>query len=211
MLAHLRANATGKDDAELISIFERHRESIAGHYESCDPGLPHNHWMNWVPTSEVSRADLHGPYFHEGFKQIGITGKATDDKKIWKILSTAGDTRFWDAHAASMQGESDFEMLMLAAKALGIHGKYDSGYIWYKSPFGDDALFNSLEKDDDTLRIEETLKLTTAWEPMRGGWSIGAIMSEQFQWLAFHESRKRASTMAAAAIGKLVTTPIDQP
>lgn len=54
---------------------------------------------------------------------------------------------------------TDREMLELAAKAAGIQGKYSTGVIWYKNPFGDEAGFNPLNDDGDALRLAVKLGL----------------------------------------------------
>ncbi len=61
--------------------------------------------------------------------------------------------------------------------------------------------WNSLKHGEDTLRLEIDLRMTSAWEPMRSTWRIGAIVNGEFRWLAEHEDRLRATTLAAASIG----------
>lgn len=90
-------------------------------------------------------------------------------------------------------------LLELAAKAAGLSMNWNMG-----APMVDESgrYWNPITDDGDALRLEVTLKATAAWEPMRGGWSIGAIVNGEFKWLTFHEDRKLATTMAAAAIGE---------
>lgn len=94
---------------------------------------------------------------------------------------------------------TDRELLEAAARAAG------NGAVWYAGlGMGIDTgaafprLWNPLADDGDTLRLEVALKFTAAWEPMRGGWSIGGIVGGEFRWLAFNEDRKRATVSAAA-------------
>ena len=90
---------------------------------------------------------------------------------------------------------TDRELLELAAKAAGVHPSRIGensvirvNDLWVRA-------WNPLIDGADTLELEITLNLTAIWEPMREGWSMGG--------LAFHEDRKRATTLAAAEIGKL--------
>lgn len=104
---------------------------------------------------------------------------------------------------------TDRELLELAAKAAGYNVQWclngvegdeiecfvfiETGERW--TPYDDDG---------DDLRLEVKLKLTAAWEPNRGGWSLGGIVNDEFKWLAFDEDRKRATIRAAAEIGRTV-------
>ena len=86
-------------DNTLIQLFERHRKAVSEHFESCVPdGQP---WMKWNPST-CPRNEIHGPYFHKGFRQWDVTGSAEDDIAIWKLLAR-DTTNFWDAHQASMK------------------------------------------------------------------------------------------------------------
>ncbi|MDE3022285.1 MAG: hypothetical protein KGI54_10530 [Pseudomonadota bacterium] len=103
---------------------------------------------------------------------------------------------------------TDKELLELAAKAAGysIHSDAwariysDEGKTLFMGNHG--PAWNPLTDDGDALRLEVALKATAVWEPMRGEWSVGAIVNGEFKWLAFHEIRNRAATKAAAEIGK---------
>lgn len=53
----------------------------------------------------------------------------------------------------------------------------------------------------DCQRLVFDRKMTLAHEPMRGGWSVGAVVKDEFKWLSFHEDGKHAVVLAAAAIG----------
>ena len=103
--------------------------------------------------------------------------------------------------------QTDRELIELAAKAAGIQGRAtenaDEFNFWLTKPdrFGGRTWAPILD-DGDALRLEIALKLTSSWEPRRGWWSIGGIVNGEYKWLAFHEDRKRATTMAAAEIGK---------
>lgn len=99
MMAYLIEHKATEDDQALISLFERHRERVAQHFESCVPDG--QKWMKWSP-SVCSRAEMHGPAFHKGFRQMDVTDSSADDVQIWRLLAY-GDTRFWDAHAESMK------------------------------------------------------------------------------------------------------------
>jgi len=95
-------------------------------------------------------------------------------------------------------------LLELAAKAAGMPEKWTGDGIYVREQFCE-VPWNPVENDGDALRLEVDMKFTAAWEPMRGGWSIGAIVNGEFKWLVFHEDRKQASVRAAAAIGEAMT------
>lgn len=101
---------------------------------------------------------------------------------------------------------ADKELLELAAKAAGakLYVPDVDSWIEYDAATGErGAWWWPLGDGADTLALEIDLRFTAAWEPMRGGWSIGGIINGEFKWLAFHEDRKRATTMAAAEIGRV--------
>ncbi len=96
--------------------------------------------------------------------------------------------------------ETDRELLMFAAKAAGI------GPLSWIEPDGTkivtNLLWNPLADDGDALRLAKVRNMTVAWEPSRGGWSVGAIVDGEFRWLAFDEDCNRAIVRAAAEIGR---------
>jgi hypothetical protein len=59
-----------------------------------------------------------------------------------------------------------------------------------------------MSEKNEALRLVKVRHMTVAWEPSHGGWSVGAIVSGEFRWLAFDEDCNRAITRAAAEIGK---------
>lgn len=104
---------------------------------------------------------------------------------------------------------TDRELLELAAKAAGLEPDkaewtQRAGLVWIQHVDGirKEFRWNPLTDDGDALRLEVVLKATVAWDPMRGSWSVGAIVNGEFKWLAFHTDRNRATTMAAAEIGR---------
>lgn len=108
----------------------------------------------------------------------------------------------------------DIALVERAAKAAGIevrgiYSESDSDFFYADIGEVDVVEWNSLTNFDDTLNLEISLKFTAAWEPMRGGWSIGAIVNGEFKWLSFHEDRQRATTMAAAAIEQGLGAHVD--
>lgn len=92
---------------------------------------------------------------------------------------------------------TDRELLEMAAKAIGLTLRYnylgdqDARQPWI--PLADDG---------DALRLVVECKMTIAFEPNRGGWSVGAIVNGEFRWLAWDEDCNRAIVHAAAEIGK---------
>ncbi len=90
---------------------------------------------------------------------------------------------------------TDREMLKLAAKAAGIQGKYSTGVIWYKNPFGDEAGFNPLNDDGDALRLAVKLNL---WEAVRFAHRL--LGSPGCQDL--YAATRRAIVRAAAELGR---------
>lgn len=99
----------------------------------------------------------------------------------------------------------DRELLELAAKA--------AGYLVQTSPSGNaliserrkgQRLWNPLTDDGDQMRLARTMRMTLAHEPMRGGWSAGAVVDGEFRWLAFNIDDRRAIVIAAAEIGRSI-------
>ncbi len=108
MLDHLTFHAKGDGDTELLELFEREAERVAAHYESCVPALDGQDYWKWSPTI-CSLAEFHGPLFHKGFRQCGVTSSGTIDMLIWGLLRGSwGDPKhvssnsFWNAHHHSM-------------------------------------------------------------------------------------------------------------
>lgn len=103
---------------------------------------------------------------------------------------------------------TDREQLELAAKAAG---RWDKKFNCYKGPMNWDPLTD----DGDALRLAVELEMTIAFEPRRGGWSVGVIVGDEFAWLAWGQDCKRAIVLAAAEIGRamfkkeFVVPPID--
>lgn len=104
---------------------------------------------------------------------------------------------------------TDHELLKLAALAAGLEPDkaewtQRAGLVWIQHVDGirKEFRWNPLTDDGDALRLEVVLKATVAWDPMRDGWSVGAIVNCEFKWLAFHEDRNRASVLAAGEIGR---------
>jgi hypothetical protein len=81
---------------------------------------------------------------------------------------------------------TDRELLELAAKAAG------NGFVI--------GYWNPLTDDGDALRLAKRRKMTIAFEPTRGGWSVGAVVNDEFRWLAWDEDCCRAIVRAAAEI-----------
>jgi hypothetical protein len=95
---------------------------------------------------------------------------------------------------------TDHELLELAAKALGFKIEHDEVSFFESRDTG--VVWDPLTRAADTLNLEIQLELTSSYSPNRGGWQIGGVVGGEFTWLAFDEDRKRASTKAAAEIGK---------
>lgn len=108
---------------------------------------------------------------------------------------------------------TDKELLELAAKAAGaeITGRKGNEPIYsiereIEPGEYEYTRWNPLEKSpsgrSDCLQMEIDLKLTVVWDPMKSEWCIGGVIQNEFKWLSIHENRQRASTMAAAEIGR---------
>jgi len=102
---------------------------------------------------------------------------------------------------------SDRELLEAAAKAAGIEVDFtvfsDGSFICFQK--GGDCFhdeWNPLTDDGDALRLATKRQMTLAFEPSRGGWSVGAIVNGEFRWLAHDDDVRRAIVRAAAAIGR---------
>lgn len=110
---------------------------------------------------------------------------------------------------------TDRELLEMAVKAYGFgdpekgrtcwwtESEYPIRSLWNCVVYMDTMeLWNPLSDDGDALRLEIYLKLSAMWHPARKGWSIYGVADGYLKTLAFHEDRKRATTMAAAEIGR---------
>jgi hypothetical protein len=95
---------------------------------------------------------------------------------------------------------TDREYLELAAKACGM--TVQEALQKLGKPISLYSEWNPLYDDGDALRLAKARKMTVAWEPSRGGWSVGAIVDGEFRWLAFDVDCNRAIVRAAAEIGK---------
>ena len=112
---------------------------------------------------------------------------------------------------------TDQELLELAANAAGISGTWVENSLidcYYKLPTtgvlttseGHAHVWNSLTSSGDALRLEVALRFTAAWDPQSEKWVIGELlMSGKVNWLSSHEDRKRATTIAAAEYGKILS------
>lgn len=111
--------------------------------------------------------------------------------------------------------KTDRELIELAARAFGRwsdKSKYIENVYDYDSPHRGSAAiqwdeycydtWNPLTDDGDRHRLLIALKMTLAHEPSRGGWSVGAVVSDKFRWLAFDEDEARTIVCAAAEIGE---------
>ena len=103
----------------------------------------------------------------------------------------------------------DRELLEAAAKAAGVDGEYrtenlcpDGDWIDVTAIFfpDDQGWWDPLHDYGDALRLLESKQMTLAFEPTRGGWSVGAITKGAFCWLAHNDDAKRAIVCAAAAM-----------
>lgn len=102
---------------------------------------------------------------------------------------------------------ADRELLKLAAKAAGIElAAWNDGTEPYSSGVGfilpNNRMWNPLTDDGDALGLVRTLKMTVAFEPSRGGWSVGAVVNGEFAWLAYHDELLDAVVRAAAEIDR---------
>ena len=94
---------------------------------------------------------------------------------------------------------NDRELLELAAKAAGYHWPL----VWpHPSPVDVPHDWNPLTDDGDALRLATKRQMTLAFEPSRGGWSVGSIVNGEFRWLAHDDDVRRAIVRAAAEIGR---------
>ena len=105
MMAVLQAAPPNPGNQKLIVLFQKHKEAISYHFESCVPDG--QEWLNWKPE-HCSRNEVHGPMFHKGFRQFDVTNNPEDNVSIWKMLSTSDDgCTFWEAHYESMKDDYD--------------------------------------------------------------------------------------------------------
>jgi hypothetical protein len=101
---------------------------------------------------------------------------------------------------------TDRELLEAAAKAAGANDvywcdEYRRMQIGMPHKAGTNyEEWNPLTDDGDALRLVETLRLTVAHEPNRGGWSAGCVVGGEFKWLAHGDNYKRAIVRAGAAM-----------
>lgn len=104
---------------------------------------------------------------------------------------------------------NDRELLGLAAKACGLKG------AWVTDWRGDEGLgidgdsqgvdiWNPLNYKADCLQMEIDLNFNIARDLDRNKWVIRGHIDEQYCLLAEHEDRQRASTMAAAQLGRVM-------
>ena len=94
-------------------------------------------------------------------------------------------------------------LLELAAKAADVdYDRSDGRWIglWWIS---ESRRWNPITNDGDALQLLVKCRMTVAWEPMRGGWSVGAIVGGEFKWLAFDEDCRLAIVMAAAQVSQI--------
>lgn len=103
-----------------------------------------------------------------------------------------------------MVTNTDKELLTLAAKAAGLNWK-----DWTKTIFCSETElrdwpydWNPLTDDGDALRLEITLKLDAQWDVKSQTWGIYHVSKGFYSALARDSDRKRATTMAAAEIGR---------
>ena len=101
---------------------------------------------------------------------------------------------------------TDRELLEFAAKAAGLRLQWRDMFGGYervfRAPLLDGKFWNPLTDDGDALRLVKVRNMTLIGNLSRGGWSVGAIMDDEFRWLAFDEDCNRAIVRAAAEIGK---------
>jgi hypothetical protein len=108
---------------------------------------------------------------------------------------------------------SERELLTAAARTAGGElcegiGQRRTGETWesweWYGPLGismpNGSTLYPLTLHGDAMLLSTARRMTVAWEPSRGGWSIGAIVGGRFQWLSFNEECKLAIVQAAAVI-----------
>ena len=112
--------------------------------------------------------------------------------------------------------KTDKELLQMAAKAMGFEvyettdGTLQNRPIWVFSAGGAmgtmpyEVHWNPLMDDTQAFRLAVKLQMTVAYEPNRGGWSVGAIVDGEFKWLSWDEDCARAIVLAAASIGETI-------
>lgn len=100
-----------------------------------------------------------------------------------------------------MVTNTDKELLELAAKAAGIDGFWAEDGLNISSN-GITSIWNPLTDDGDALRLEITLKLDAHWDVCSKTWGIYRDADGFYRALARDADRKRATTTAAAEIGR---------
>jgi len=103
-----------------------------------------------------------------------------------------------------MVNNTDKELLEMAAKSAGIdyrhvHDEAHGQCLWDGNRLID---WNPLTDDGDALRLEITLKLDAQWDVKSQTWGIYHVSKGFYIALARDSDRKRATTMAAAEIGR---------
>lgn len=123
--------------------------------------------------------------------------KGTD--QVWFANNFGPNTEMITAMTTEMTINK--ELLILAAKAAGIK----LGLSLSRGGFDNEGgYWNPLTDDGDAFRLSTALHMTIAFEPNRGGWSVGAIVNDEFRWLAWDEDNRLAVVRAAADIGKML-------
>lgn len=99
---------------------------------------------------------------------------------------------------------ADRELLALAAKAAG-KARAEWDYDWLLArdqEVARDMLWDPRRDDGQALATARRLRMTIAHEPSRGGWSVGAVVDDEFMWLASEGDQRLAIFLAAAEIGR---------
>lgn len=95
------------------------------------------------------------------------------------------------------------ELLELAAKAAVIEVEFEHVGVAFGYCLKDGPAWDPLYDDGDALRLEVALKLSAVWDEGLNNWNIFHPDDlYRLHFLARHTDRKRATTMAAAAIGR---------
>jgi hypothetical protein len=109
---------------------------------------------------------------------------------------------------------TDRELLELAAKAAVLELAYCESWGCmarelsdsYGRYYDNTTCWNPIKNPSDTLALEVSLRFATAWDPESEKWVIGELLrSGKMNWLASHSDRQRATTMAAAEYGKILS------
>ena len=109
---------------------------------------------------------------------------------------------------------TDRELLELAAKAAGLELAYCESWGCMAKELSDSygryydnkTCWNPINNSSDTLALEVSLRFATFFDPESEKWAVGELLSEgKIHWLASHTDRKRATTLAAAEYGKILS------